>query len=114
MTLIRKKIPKSGYLLIAIVVVAIIALPILHFTGIFDLSFVGDWAIMAADFAALSGWNAAIIGGLCAGVGFGICYTLKDYIIGMEGDKLTVTNNSNTYTPVGQTIGSNNQTVVSQ
>lgn len=115
MTLIRKKIPKSGLVLLAIVLVGLIALPILHFTGVFDLSFLGDYAIEAAMVGTTSGWIAGAMAAGCAAVGFGACYILKDYLIGMEGRDLTISNSNNQYQPVGQTIngGNNNQTVVS-
>ena len=104
MTLIRKKIPKSGYILLALFVVVIIALPILHFTGVYDLSFLGDYAISAAEVATSSGWIAAAMAGGCGLVGFGLCYILKDYTIGMEdtNNNLIVSNNGNTgsYNPL--------------
>jgi hypothetical protein len=103
MTLIRKKIPKSGLVLLALFAVGLIALPIVHFTGVYDLSFLGDWAIMAAMAGTTSGWIAAAIGAGCGIVGFSFCYFLKDYIIGIEdtNNNLIVSNQGGTgYNPV--------------
>jgi hypothetical protein len=112
MTLIRKKIPKSGLVLLALVVVVLIALPILHFTGVYDMSFLGDYAIQIVMAGTTSGWIAAAIMGACAAAGFGICYILKDYIIGMEGNNLTVSNSGNQYQPLGANTVPNNGTVI--
>ena len=112
MTLIRKKIPKSGIILLALLAVALIALPILHFTAIYDLSFIGDWATGAAMIASTSGWIAAAMAGGCGIVGFGVCYILKDYIIGMEGNSTNLTVTSGTgYTAPGQTLSQSDPVV---
>lgn len=103
MTLVRKKLSKSGWLILAFLGIALIIAPILHFTGIFDLSFLGGWAISAAEFMTLSGWNVLIGGLIAGGIGFGLCYVLKDYIIGIEGANLQVTNTGSNYTPLGTT-----------
>jgi hypothetical protein len=104
MTLIRKKLSKAALILLAIVVVGIIALPILHFTNVLNLAFLGDYATSAAQVATTSGWIAAMMAGACGAVGFGICYVLKDYIIGMEdkNNNLIVSNSGNTgsYNPL--------------
>jgi hypothetical protein len=103
MTLIRKKIPKSGYVLLAICVVVIIALPIVHFTGVYPLDFLGDWAISAAMVGTTSGWIAGSLAVGCGLIGFAVCYLGKDYLIGMEGNNLTVSNSNNQYQPLGTT-----------
>lgn len=113
MTLIRKKLSKSALILLAVIAVGLIALPILHFTGVYDMSFLGDIAISAAMAGTTSGWIAAALAGGCALVGFGLCYILKDYIIGMEGNSTNLTVTSGTgYTAPGQTL-SQNEPVVS-
>jgi hypothetical protein len=112
MTLIRKKIPKSGYILLALLAVGLIALPIVHFTGLYDVSFLGDWATEAAMVASTSGWIAGGIAVGCSAVGFGVCYILKDYIIGMEGNSTNLTVTSGTgYTAPGQTLSQSDPVV---
>jgi hypothetical protein len=75
-----------------------------HFTGVYDLSFLGDWAISAAMMATTSGWIAAAFAFGCGLVGFGFCYILKDYIIGIEdtNNNLIVSNSggTGTYNPM--------------
>jgi hypothetical protein len=102
MTLVRKPLSKSGKILLILAVVVLIALPIVHFTGVYPLDFLGDWAVEVAMVAASSGWMAGAIGFGCMAIGFGLCYILKDYIIGIEGNNLQVTNqssNTGSYNP---------------
>jgi hypothetical protein len=102
MTLIRKKIPKSGLVLLILLCIVIIALPILHFTGVYDLSFLGDYAISAAMAGTTSGWIAGALAAACAAAGFSVCYFLKDYVIGMEdkSNNLIVSNSAGSYNPL--------------
>jgi hypothetical protein len=97
MTLVRKPLSKSAKVLLILLVVVIIALPIVHFTGLWDQSFWGDIAIQAAMVGTENGWIAGGMAIGCGLVGFAICYLAKDYIIGIEGNNLQVTNNSNSY-----------------
>ena len=114
MTLYRKKLSKSAIILLALAAIGLIALPIVHFTGLYDCSFLGGWATEAAMVASTSGWIAAAFAIGFSALGFGLCYILKDYVIGMEGNSTNMTaTNTGTYQPVGQTI-SGNDTVVSQ
>lgn len=84
MTLIRKKIPKSGIVLLAVFLIAVVALVVCHFVGVVDLSFLGVYAMSLGMMASDSAFTAvAIFGGIFI-IGFGTCYLLKDYIIGME------------------------------
>jgi hypothetical protein len=101
MTLVRKKLSKSNIILLALIAIFLVALPILHFTGAYPLDFLGDYAIAAAMTATTSGWIAGAMAIGCGVVGFGICYILKDYIIGIEGNNLSVTNTGSNYTPLG-------------
>jgi hypothetical protein len=107
MTLVRKKLPKSGWILLALLAVVLIALPILHFTGVWDQSFWGDIAISIAMAGTSSGWIAGAIFAGCGALGFGICYLLKDYVIGIEdkNNNLQITSSGNTYQPLGTTGG---------
>jgi hypothetical protein len=113
MTLVRKKLSRSGIILLALLAIVLIALPIVHFTGVYKLDFLGDWAISAAMVATTSGWMAAALAVGCGAAGFFLCYILKDYIIGIEGNNLQVTNTGNNYTPLGtNSAPTNNGTVV--
>ena len=102
MTLIRKKLSKSQKILLAIVAVGLIAAPIVHLTGVYDLSALGEFAMSMSMAGATSGWIAAALAVGCGLAGFGLCYILKDYLIGMEGNStnLTVTNNTGSYTRI--------------
>lgn len=114
MTLIRKKIPKTGYILLGLLAIGLIALPIVHFTGLYDVSFLGDIAISAAMAGTTSGWIAAALAFGCGLVGFGLCYILKDYVIGMEGNStnLTTTNSGGAgYVAPGQNLSQNDPVV---
>jgi len=61
----------------------------------------GDIAMGVGQTMASSGWTFAAGASVIGGVGFGICYLLKDYIIGIEGNNLSVTNTGSNYTPLG-------------
>ena len=84
MVLIRKKLNKSAIVLIAVFLVAAIALVVCHFVGVIDLSFLGIYAQSLGMIASDSPYMAAAILGGSFVLGFGACYLLKDYIIGME------------------------------
>jgi hypothetical protein len=112
MTLIRKKLSKSQKILLILAAIGLIAAPIVHFTGVYDLSPLGDFAMSIAMAGATSGWIAAGLAIGCGFAGFGICYILKDYLIGMEGNStnLTVTNGTG-YTAPGQTLSQSDPVV---
>jgi hypothetical protein len=112
MTLVRKRLSKSGWILLALVIVVIIAMPILHFTGAFNMGFLDGWAVSGAQWAAMSGINVLIVSLILFGMGFGVCYVLKDYVIGVEGNNLAVTNTGNNYTPLGANPAPNNSGTV--
>lgn len=84
MPTIRKKLNKSAIILLALLAVGSIVAIVLHFTGIFPLNALGDYAIYGAMWASQSGWNCLIIGGAIFAVGAGVFYWFKDYIIGTE------------------------------
>ena len=100
MATVKTKMSKSAYVLIAIVIVAIIALPILHVVGLIDLSFIG------AAFRSVMGWAAAdALNGVLftAGVfvaGALVFYVLKKYIIGTKISGTAAI----PYNPIGQQI----------
>jgi hypothetical protein len=103
MTLVRKKLSKAGWIILGLIGIGLIAAPILHFTGVYPLDFLGDWAISAAMVGTTSGWIAGALAIGCGILGFGICYILKDYVIGIDGN-LQITNNTGGYVAQGQTL----------
>ena len=95
---VKAKMSKSAWVLIILLVVAIIALPILHFTGVIDLSFFG------AAFESVTFWGSEsilngvlLLGGFFA-LGMVTWYILKKYIFGTQVPTAGV------YPPIGQTI----------
>lgn len=111
MTLIRKKIPKSGIVLLAVFLIAVVALVVCHFVGVIDLSFLGVYAQSLGMIAADSPYMAAAILGGSFVLGFGACYLLKDYLIGMEVNGPLPTGQGS-YVAPGQNL-SQSDTVVS-
>jgi hypothetical protein len=99
MPIIKKKMSTSAYILIALFIVAIIALPILHFTEILDLSFLGTGFSDIMTWAATETLNGVLlIGGVFAG-GMLFYYIVKTYLLGTQ-----VSMTTQPYTPMGQTI----------
>ena len=98
MPVIKAKMSKSSWVLILLLAVAIIALPILHFTGVIDLSFFG------VGFESITMWGSeSILNGVLLLGGFFVFgmvtwYVLKKYIFGTQ---VPVTA---PYIPAGQTI----------
>lgn len=82
MAVARKKLSKSGWILLAMLGVLCIAAPLLHFTGIIDLSFLGVGYMGLMLWAGENGWNALIVGVGHVAFGLLIFYGLKSYIIG--------------------------------
>lgn len=114
---IRKKLNKSAIILLALLLVSALVATVLHFAGIIDLSFVGDWFMGIGMAMSESSWVA---GGVVFGLiflGILLGFWLKDYIIGMDTNNATIsqTTNSN-YTPLGTNSppATNNGTVVNQ
>ena len=95
---VKAKMSKSAWVLIALLVIAIVALPILHFTGVIDLSFFG------VGFESVTMWGSEsilngmlLLGGVFA-LGMVTWYVLKKYIFGTQVSVTTP------YMPTGQTI----------
>jgi hypothetical protein len=97
MPTLKTKMSKSAWVLIALLVIAIVALPILHFTGFIDLSFIGDGFLGLTMWGSESVINVALMLGGFFLLGMLTWYALKKYIF---GTKVPVT----TYTPLGSTI----------
>lgn len=100
MAVARKKISKSGFILIAVAVIAVIALPILHMVGVLDLTFLADGFLGLYMWGSMSFWNALIITVATFALGMITFYMLKGYIIGEKQVMLPGT----AYNPMGQTI----------
>jgi hypothetical protein len=97
---IKTKMSTSAYVLLAILIVAIIALPILHLVGVIDLSFMVDAVTGIMLWSSESIINSVLlIGGVFLG-GVLFYYLLKKYIIGTQIPATT----AGTYIPQGQTI----------
>ena len=80
----RTKLSKSAWVLIGLMIVAVIAFPILHITGVIDLSFIGETFMGFMEWAAADAMNGVlVIGGSVVG-GMLIMYTLQKYIIGTK------------------------------
>ena len=99
----KTKMSKSAYILIAILVVAIIALPILHVVGIIDLSFIGAAFMSVMMWAAADALNGVLF---VAGIfvsGALVYYALKKYVIGTRVPIAPA------YNPIGQAISQTQQ-----
>ena len=113
MPILKTKMSKSAWVLIALLIVAIIALPILHFVGIINLSFLGDGFLNALIWASTSILNGILlIGGVFV---FGaLCYyTVKKYLIGTQIPATTIGYNPQPSTP-SQPQSAKEETVISQ
>jgi len=100
MAVAKKKLSKSGWILLAILFIAAITLIVLHFVGIVDLSFLGAGYAGLMIWAGESGWNALIVGIAHSALGFLVFYFLKSYFI---GEKQVIPAGYG-YTPPGQTV----------
>ena len=113
MPVIKKKMSTSAYVLIALMIVAVVSLPILHITGILDLSFIGIGFNDIMTWAATDTLNGALLisGTFVSGALF--FYIAKTYLLGTQ---IPIT--TQPYTPMGQTISPQQQpqeeTVVSE
>jgi len=98
MPVIKTKMSKSAWILIALLIVAIIALPLLHFVGVIDLSFIGEGFLGILIWASESVLNGILFtGGVFLG-GVLTWYTIKKYIVGTQVPVVAP------YIPQGQTI----------
>jgi len=97
MAVARKKLSKSGWILLGIIVILVIALPILHFTGVIDLSFLGNGYVGLMVWASENAWNALIVGIGHVAIGVLIFYGLKSYIIGEK--QVMITTGASGYAP---------------
>jgi hypothetical protein len=98
MPILKTKMSKSAWVLIALLVIAIIALPILHLVGFINLSFIGDGFMAILAWGADSTLNGVLLIGGSFTLGVVVYYAVKKYIIGTQ-IPATIP-----YTPVGQTI----------
>jgi hypothetical protein len=106
---IRKKLNKSAIILLAILAIGAIVAIVLHFVGIIDLSFVGDWFMGIGMAMSESTWVAGgVFFGLIA-LGIFIGFWLKDYIVGVDTANATITSNTGNYVAQGQTISQPSQ-----
>lgn len=104
MPILKSKMSTSAWVLIALLVIAVISLPILHFVGFIDLSFIGEGFMNILSWGAADSLNGVLLlGGVFAG-GMLTYYTLKKYILGTH-----VPLTAGPYTPVGQTISPTQQ-----
>lgn len=105
MPTIKRKMSASAWILVALAVIAIIALPILHVFEIVDLSFIGDGFMNILAWGATDTLNGALmLGGVFIG-GALFYYTIRTYFIGTQVPVTTVSN----YNPIGQTISNQPQ-----
>ena len=114
MPIIKSKMSKSAWILIALMIVAVISLPILHLVGVIDLSFIGTGFMNILAWGATDALNGVLLlGGVFLG-GVLTWYTLKKYIFGTQIPTTTIGN----YNPIGQQISQpqpqKEETVVSE
>jgi hypothetical protein len=84
MAILKKKLSKSGWLLIGIIVVLIIALPILHFTQVIDLTFIGDTFLIVKMYGAADVVSGVLESLMWFSLGLAVFYVLKNYIFGTQ------------------------------
>ena len=84
MAILKKKLSKSGWILIGLFVVLIIALPILHFTGVIDLSFLGTVFLSVKMYGAADVVSGILESLIWFALGLGVFYVLKNYIFGTQ------------------------------
>lgn len=78
----RKPLSKSGWLLLFIIFVAVIAVVILATIGYVSLAWLSDGLVNLALWASLSAYNVALLFFASFGFGMVVLYFLKAYIIG--------------------------------
>lgn len=99
MPVIKKKMSTSAYILIALIIVAVISLPILHMVGVINLTFLADGFSDIMLWASENTLNGALLmGGVFTGGAF-FYYIVRTYLLGTQ---VPVT--AGTYTPMGRTI----------
>jgi len=102
MPIIKSKMSKSAWILIALMIVAVISLPILHLVGVIDLSFIGTGFMNILAWGATDALNGVLLlGGVFLG-GVLTWYTLKKYIFGTQIP--TTAGAYPTYMPGGVTV----------
>jgi hypothetical protein len=100
MPIVKSKMSTSAWVLIALIIVVIIALPILHFVEVIDLSFLGAGFEEVMLWGAENTLNGVLLLGGVFTFGMLTWYTLKKYIFGTQIPTTTV----GTYNPIGQQI----------
>lgn len=113
MPIVKSKMSKSAWVLIALAIVAVISLPILHLVGIIDLSFIGTGVMNIQAWGAADGLNLVLLWSGLFLAGVLTWYTLKKYIFGTQIPTTTIGN----YNPIGQQISQQQpkeETVVSE
>ncbi len=99
MPILKSKMSTSAWILVALLVVAVVSLPILHFVGFIDLAFIGEGFMNILAWGAADALNGMLLLGGVFVFGMLTWYTLKKYFLGTQ-----VPTTAGTYTPVGQTI----------
>jgi hypothetical protein len=107
MAVARKKMSKSGYILIILAVIAMVALPILHIVGVIDLTFLSDGLMGVMMWGSMSPINSVIIVGSTFAIGMFTFYMLKGYLIGEK--QVMYHGAAAPYNPMGQTISPQQQ-----
>ena len=104
MPILKSKMSKSAWVLVALLIIAVVSLPILHLVGFIDLSFIGEVFMGVLTWGSTDALNGLILLGGVFAFGMLTYYTLKKYILGTK-----VPATAGTYTPVGQTISPSQQ-----
>lgn len=100
MPIIKRKMSKSAYVLLALIIIVPIIAVVLHVVGVWDLSFIGLGFENIMMWAAMTPFNGVIlVVGVFVG-GMVTFYVIKTYLIGTQVSTTTTGN----YNPIGQTI----------
>ena len=113
MALMKKKMSTSAYVLIALLIIAIVSLPILHLVGVLDLSFLGLALQDIMMWAATDALNGIL---LVSGVFVGGALTwhvIKTFLVGTKIPIPQYTQPYNMQNTVSNPQQDENQTVVS-
>lgn len=81
---LKKRAPLWVWALLLIFVITVAVLAVLHFTGFYDLSFLGAWYLSAFAWAGAEIVNAFLLTAGIAIVGAGIFYFFKTYVFGYK------------------------------
>ena len=93
---LKSRAPLWVWGLFLILIIAVVVLAVLHFTGFIDLSFLGVWYLSLFTWASETWVNAALTTALGLFLGAFIYYFFKTYVF---GTKATIPNTS---TPIYQ------------